>query len=437
MEMSMKLGGKLSAVLLSIPVFFNGLHADDLEGVLKTDFSRQETVKIHFEVNKRLYSFEAGKFKLEKIKRNRDKIRDITERIVPWAIMEHMTPQEVARIIVYMYHADEAGVLFMDSEDLIPLIASHDVPFNDFILMVQYNKETKIAGIPEEIREAFLGYSFSKGWDGMSILAGGRGLVMAKSSGLDINKTASLLLKRLPARGIKAGPLQLILILKGIIGEGAKDSNSENIINNIQDSYRYVTVTENSPAGLKGIVKESSRVDNSIAFIGGKNISDMLQKNDLIDKEAGIITDEHQQVPARDWHVLIRNEYYGAIKPWLGTPYRFGNKTGRPGIDCSGFTYKVLTNSKVGVPGNIIGHGSRNQCKAGKAVNREKLRAGDLVFFSASPNKTKITHVGLVTSPGYFAHASSSRGVVNDELNKKWWRQRYVAGRRIFSDVIK
>ena len=347
--------------------------------------------------------------------------------------MERMTPPEVARIIVYMYHADEAGVRFTDAEDIIPMIARQDIPLKDFALMVQYNREAKDAGIPDEIREAFLGYTFSKGWDGFSILAGGRGLILAKAFRLNINKTASLLLKELPAKGA-SNPAQVINIVKNIIGESVKEKNAQMILKNLESSQKSVTQTENSPKGLKTIIETSSQSESALKTAAAVKIPEQTVKNDLIDKQAGIITDDSAGNVRADWQMLSKNALYSTIKPWLGTPYKYGNKTGRPGIDCSGFTRIVLINPKIGVPSDKLGFCTGDQSRAGAAVSRQNVRAGDLVFFSASPDKSKITHVGLVTSPGYFTHAST-RGVVNDELSKKWWAQRYVTSRRVFSQV--
>ncbi len=420
-------------IFFYIFLFANILSADSLDDALKNDFSRQETIKIRFEVNKRLFSYEAGKFKIENAKKNRDKIRTITDRIVPWAIMEHMTPQEVARVIVYMYHADEAGAPYLDSEDLIPLAAQHDIPLKDFILMVQYNKETKSAAIPEEIRDAFLGYTFSKGWDGVSILAGGRGMILAKLFKLNINKTASLLVKKLPAKG-GSDPAGLSAIVADIIGESMKEKNARELMNNLARTQKSFKKTENSPRGLKMILNGSSQSDKAVSKAGKVGIPAVTVKNDAIDKEDGVIKYPPAETRQDNWRVLKKNNLYAAIRPWLGTPYQYGNKTGKPGIDCSGFVRAVLIDNKVGVPPDVIGYCSSDQSIAGSTVGRNNARAGDIVFFSASPNSKKITHVGLVTSPGYFTH-SCSRGVVNDDLNKKWWIQRYVTSRRIFERV--
>ncbi|MFH0975678.1 MAG: C40 family peptidase [Spirochaetota bacterium] len=423
--------------LLFAALFSDFLFADSIDDALKGDFSKQETIKIRFEVNKRLFSYEAGKFKLENVKKNRDKIRAITDRIIPWAIMERLTPPEVARIIVYMYHADEAGAAYLDAEDLIPLVAQRDIPLKDFVLMVQYNKETKIAGIPEAIRDAFLGYTFSQGWDGVSIFAGGRGLILAKMNGLDINKTASLLVKKLPAKGAKADVASIVAVIESIIGESIKEKNAKVMMDNLASSQKSFSGTENSPQGLKTIVQKSSGSDSAVNAAKKVSIPEQTVKNDLIDKEAGIIVyDKSPGTGNENWQILKINNYYESIRPWLGTPYKYGCKTGKPGIDCSGFTRAVLVNRKVGVPPDMIGYSSADQCKTGSAVSRKNLRAGDLVFFSASPDQKKITHVGLATSGGQFAHAST-KGVVHDDLGKKWWAQRLVASRRIFAEVKK
>ena len=432
----MKLNIKYSTILF-ILFFAASVFADSLDSMLKRDFTGQQTVKIRFEVNKRLYSFSAGKFKLKKIKENRDKIRRITERIIPWAMMEHLEPPEVARIIVYMYHADEAGAAFLDAEDLIPLVAQREIPLKDFVLMVQYNRETKQAEIPEEIRDSFLGEAVQRKWDGVSILAGGRGLVLARSSKLDINKTASLLLKKLPAKGARVSSGNIISILKNIIADPAKRPNSQKIINNLAIAHKAVVIRENSPRVLKNIIHNAALTDSNIRKVSTVAIPKKPKKNTKIDREAGIVP-EYKPKPSTaiigSWKTLSRSNLYSTIRPWMGTRYKYGGKTGRGGIDCSGFTRIVLLNKKVGVPPNVIGHGTVRQRKAGHAIKRKNIKAGDLVFFSASPNRSKITHVGLVTSPGTFAH-SCNRGVVHDKLTSKWWNRRYVITRRVFTQV--
>lgn len=410
--------------------------ADDFDDVLKGDFSKQQTVKIRFEVNKRLYSFEAGKFKLEKIKKNRDRIREITDKIVPWSIMEHLEPEEVARIIVYMYHAEEAGAPFEDAEDLIPLVAKVDIPIREFVLMVQYNRETKNAGIPEEIRHAFLGIAVQQKWDGVSILAGGRGLIVARLSGLNVNKAATLLLKKIPANGAGTRGGVLVSAIKDALGESANRRDARKIMENLDSTHKAVVSQENSPDGVKKIMRDAAKAESEISKAGKARIPEKPRADKKIDSEPGVVPEIITR-PSSNWEILRQGSLISTVKPWLGTPYKFGNKSGRGGIDCSGFTRIVLVDQRIGVPPQEIGHGTVNQVKAGTAVSRSRLLPGDLVFFSASPDRSKITHVGLMITPTIFSHASSSKGVIYDTLSKKYWSKRYVKARRIFSNVMK
>ena len=54
-----------------------------------------------------------------------------------------------------------------------------------------------------------------------------------------------------------------------------------------------------------------------------------------------------------------------------------------------------------------------------------------MVFFNASPQKKKITHVGIYVDQGKFAHASSKRGVTLSKINDKYYKKRFVVGKRL------
>lgn len=112
-------------------------------------------------------------------------------------------------------------------------------------------------------------------------------------------------------------------------------------------------------------------------------------------------------------------------KSYLGTPYVWGGVT-RRGIDCSALTQNSYSENKVGIP-----RVSRQQWKTGDRVELEKLAQGDLVFFNTMG--VGVSHVGMVTSTKgpKFIHASSSRGVVIDDMSKKYYMTRYLGARRI------
>jgi cell wall-associated NlpC family hydrolase len=110
-------------------------------------------------------------------------------------------------------------------------------------------------------------------------------------------------------------------------------------------------------------------------------------------------------------------------RSWKGVPYRRGGTT-RRGVDCSGLVYITYRDLlKIDVPRT-----TKELAKTGKGVSRQRLSAGDLVFF-----KTGLftRHVGIYTGGGAFLHSSSSSGVTLSSLDSSYWKRRYWKGRRL------
>jgi cell wall-associated NlpC family hydrolase len=106
-----------------------------------------------------------------------------------------------------------------------------------------------------------------------------------------------------------------------------------------------------------------------------------------------------------------------------GAPYRNGGTT-PVGFDCSGFVKYVFGQHGVSMPRE-----TREQFRVGRSVDRQRLQAGDLVFFTTvAPGAS---HVGIVIGGDQFVHAPSERGVVRVEsLSAEYWNRRYVGARR-------
>jgi cell wall-associated NlpC family hydrolase len=109
-----------------------------------------------------------------------------------------------------------------------------------------------------------------------------------------------------------------------------------------------------------------------------------------------------------------------------GTPYRNGGSD-PAGFDCSGFVQWVFAQQRVALPREV-----RQQYLVGREIDRDDVKAGDLVFFeTVSPGAS---HVGIALGGGEFVHAPSSRGVVRVErYTSGYWADRWVGARRVTS----
>ncbi len=108
---------------------------------------------------------------------------------------------------------------------------------------------------------------------------------------------------------------------------------------------------------------------------------------------------------------------------WLGTPHRLGGST-PAGADCSGFVWAVYRD----VYGESIPRTTREMASESRRVRQGRLQEGDLVFFRTKG--WRISHVGIYLGNGHFVHASTSRGVIVNELNEDYYRRNFARGGR-------
>lgn len=125
-----------------------------------------------------------------------------------------------------------------------------------------------------------------------------------------------------------------------------------------------------------------------------------------------------------NWSLMIESS------KWLGVPYKYAGNT-KAGVDCSGFTtaiYKTVYNKQ------LHRRSVDQYTKDCRNVSRKGLASGDLVFFATSGGGNtvdNISHVGIYLKNNKFIHASSSRGVVVDDLGSNYYVQHWVAGGRV------
>ncbi len=116
-------------------------------------------------------------------------------------------------------------------------------------------------------------------------------------------------------------------------------------------------------------------------------------------------------------------------REFIGTPYRYGGST-RRGMDCSALLQIAFKSGDMTLP-----RSAKEQSKVGKAISMQQLKPGDLLFFATKKRGRKVTHAGMVTEiqgkrKVKFIHASSSRGVIEDNLYSSYYQKAFVKARR-------
>jgi len=130
---------------------------------------------------------------------------------------------------------------------------------------------------------------------------------------------------------------------------------------------------------------------------------------------------------------LTKKDYsaiVSAAKSYTGTPYLSGGTT-RTGMDCSG-----LVSTSYQAVNRTLPRISYQQAEAGVTIRVDEVAPGDLVFFTDRKGNTKITHVGIVTEVRNketvkFIHASTSLGVVENNLMQNYWKNVFLKAVRI------
>jgi len=111
------------------------------------------------------------------------------------------------------------------------------------------------------------------------------------------------------------------------------------------------------------------------------------------------------------------------VKPWIGKPYRYGGTT-KAGIDCSGFTQRILMDLGILIPRT-----AKSQYRESTKVDFCDLQIGDLLFFMSKRSPSG-WHVAFYLGNGQFVHAANRKmGVIVQELSADVKRQIYSIGR--------
>lgn len=115
---------------------------------------------------------------------------------------------------------------------------------------------------------------------------------------------------------------------------------------------------------------------------------------------------------------------YSFISDWYGTPYKYGG-CDKGGVDCSCFTGILLKK----VYGVTVGRNSSLMHKEAEHIKTSHLREGDLLFFKVGTKE--VSHVGVYLKDNKFVHASTSKGVMINDLNETYYKKYYYEAGRV------
>lgn len=166
----------------------------------------------------------------------------------------------------------------------------------------------------------------------------------------------------------------------------------------------------------------------------GQRVKNKIPRRHEVDRKKHTRSKSSSEATDDEWKTLDfklddddNHELYREIKSWLGTPHIGGAHTKQKGTDCSGFVMEIyLTVYDMKLERNSARIFSRN-CKR---IDPDELQEGDLVFFHTG-SSNDINHVGIYLKDNKFAHASSSRGVVIDDLSSKYYIKHFSAAGRV------
>ena len=122
----------------------------------------------------------------------------------------------------------------------------------------------------------------------------------------------------------------------------------------------------------------------------------------------------------------VADALVGEARQWLGVPYKWGGND-YDGVDCSGFLVAVYRDA-AGIPLPRTTALQQDHCID---IKKHELSVGDILFFSSKKSGKKVAHVGMYVGNNRMIHASSSRGVVEDNLAMNYYQQHFIGVGRV------
>lgn len=167
------------------------------------------------------------------------------------------------------------------------------------------------------------------------------------------------------------------------------------------------------------------RFGNHASAQDARRQAQTLQAQDLISEYFIVFPEDYTTTRIRrSGRGDLRSELVATAKSFIGTPYRWGGTSAEQGFDCSGLTLVSYRLNGLDLP-----RVSSHQFAAGRAISRNQLQQGDLVFF-ATRGGSQVSHVGMYVGNGHFIHAPRSGQTVRlENLSNSYYQRTFVGAR--------
>ncbi|GBF49345.1 NlpC/P60 family protein [Leptospira ryugenii] len=397
-----------------------GLQAQNIDPLVFEAYQKQQALLLKSEIRKVLGD-----------KANRPEFKEDTKILLPWAMMEEMSPKDFARAVLFVSKAREMGIPFEMVEDLLPSLRGAKVKSDEYPYLIMAISEAEKASLATDLRDMIFNGAFQRNYDGLSTLTAVRFVILARAKKVYTESTVPLLWKHLTEQSLSTNDIAFEKNLRSLetkLGLNLSRQERETFLLSLNS---YKQLAKSLPS--QDWTAKQRNIDETLADYSVLELRERPRLNWTAEDLGIVETPSPNQT--KDWRDLSVSRLKQIVSTWIGTKYVYGG-TSKSGTDCSGFTRSVLVDRGIDVPIRLIPRGARDQSQIGSSISRAQIGPGDLVFFSASPNTSKITHVGLALGNEQFAHASSTRGVVIQSLEEKWWKTRLQVSRRIFLKTV-
>ena len=179
------------------------------------------------------------------------------------------------------------------------------------------------------------------------------------------------------------------------------------------------------------VYADTPQTNTAVATTQNDEITNLLENKGLFKQIGGQIAQSTQHLVHVGQSVTQSvgertSELVSTAIGFLGVPYRFGGNTAESGFDCSGFVRSVFKDAV----GFVLPRSSVEQANATLRIDKDELKAGDLVFFNTM--KRAFSHVGVYLGEGKFIHSPRAGGQVRvEDMRVPYWNVRFDGARRV------